>query len=90
MLESFPADLQLLERAEVVYHTLPGWQTSIAGAKSYYDLPPNAQKFIDFIEGFVGVSVKYIGTGPKREDMIVRKDFDAVKVDRKILLSKVR
>ena len=74
VLDSFPADLQLLERAEIIYTNLPGWEKPSTGAKSYYDLPPNARKFVDFIEEFVQVQVKYIGTGPAREDMILRPD----------------
>ena len=71
-LESFPADLQTLARAEVQYTTLPGWQKPTTGAKSYYDLPKNARAYVEFIEEFLGVKVKYIGTGPAREDMIGR------------------
>lgn len=71
-LDSFPADLQKLARVEVQYTTFPGWQKPTTGAKSYYDLPKNARAYVEFIEEFVGVKVKYIGTGPAREDMIVR------------------
>ena len=72
LLDSFPADLDVLDRCEVVYETLPGWEKATTGAKSYYDLPKNARAYIEFIEEKVGVKVKYIGTGPGRESMIVR------------------
>lgn len=39
---------------------------------SYYNLPKNARAYVEFIEKFVGVKVKYTGTGPAREDMIMR------------------
>ena len=42
---------------------------------------------LDFVEGSVGVQVKYIGTGPKREDMIVRLDKRVVKADWKALFA---
>ena len=71
-LDSFPADLNKLSRAEIVYTTLPGWLMPSTGAKAYYDLPHNARAYVEYIEAFVGVRVKYIGTGPAREDMIVR------------------
>ncbi|KAL8662181.1 MAG: hypothetical protein Q9202_004937 [Teloschistes flavicans] len=71
-LESFPADLSILERCEVVYEELPGWEASSAGAKAFADLPANARKYVEFVEEFVGVKVKYIGTGVAREAMIVR------------------
>ena len=71
-MQSFPADMQVLENMEVKYETLPGWQTSTVGLKKWDDLPENAKKYIQFIEKFVGVKCKYIGTGPGRESMIVR------------------
>ena len=71
-LDSFPADLQKLDRVQIQYTTLPGWEKSTTGAKTYYDLPKNARAYVEFIEKSVGVKVKYIGTGPAREDMITR------------------
>ena len=71
-LESFPASLQILENLEVVYETLPGWKKSTFGAKTFYDLPVNARKYVEFIEQYVGVKVKYIGTGPARDHLIYR------------------
>jgi adenylosuccinate synthase len=32
----------------------------------------NARKYIEFIEGFTGVKVKWIGVGPARDHMITR------------------
>jgi len=69
---SFPADLGRLERAEVVYRELDGWNTPTTHAKSFDELPSQAQAYVKFIEDFVGVKIAWIGTGPKREDMIVR------------------
>ncbi|KAH7313423.1 adenylosuccinate synthetase [Stachybotrys elegans] len=71
-LESYPADLDILERAEVVYHEMPGWQTPTTNAKTYYDLPKKARDYVEYIEKFVGVKIKYIGTGPEREAMVQR------------------
>ncbi|KAM0539301.1 hypothetical protein ACHAO2_005149 [Verticillium nonalfalfae] len=71
-LDSYPADLEILERAEVVYHEMPGWQTPTTNAKTYVDLPKKARDYVEYIEKFVGVEIKYIGTGPEREAMIRR------------------
>ena len=68
--DTYPADLQILEQAEVVYHKMPGWQTPTTNAKTYYDLPKRARDYVEYIEKFVGVKIKYIGTGPDREAMI--------------------
>jgi adenylosuccinate synthase len=71
-LASFPADLDVLEHMEVHYETLPGWEKSTTGVQLWEDLPANARAYVEFIEKFVGVKCKYIGTGPGRENMIVR------------------
>ncbi|RYP77974.1 hypothetical protein DL771_000833 [Monosporascus sp. 5C6A] len=69
---SYPADLDLLNRAEVIYHEMPGWNKPTTNAKTFYDLPKEAQDYIIYIEEFIGVKIKWIGTGPDREAMIKR------------------
>ncbi|RWA10199.1 hypothetical protein EKO27_g4910 [Xylaria grammica] len=71
-LDSYPADLDILDRAEVVYHEMPGWQQPTTNAKSFDDLPKQARDYVEYIENFVGVQIKWIGTGPDREAMIKR------------------
>lgn len=71
-LESYPASLDILDRAEVVYHEMPGWNTPTTNAKTFEDLPKEAQDYILYIEKFVGVKIKWIGTGPDRDAMITR------------------
>ncbi|KAH8912485.1 Adenylosuccinate synthetase [Coniochaeta sp. PMI_546] len=71
-LDSYPADLDILNRAEVVYHEMPGWQTPTTNAKTYDDLPKAARDYVEYIENFIGVKIKYIGTGPDRDAMIQR------------------
>jgi adenylosuccinate synthase len=71
-LEGFPSSIASLEQVEVEYVTLPGWKKPTTGAKSYYDLPVKAREYIDFIENFVGVKVKWIGVGPARDHMVSR------------------
>jgi adenylosuccinate synthase len=68
----FPADLDSMGRVEIVYKTFVGWQTSTTGIKEWDQLPEKAKEYVEFIEREVGVRVKWIGTGPRREDMIVR------------------
>ncbi|KAJ4332889.1 Adenylosuccinate synthase [Didymella glomerata] len=71
-LEGFPSNPDVLAEVEVHYETLPGWKKPTTGAKSYYDLPSQAREYIEFIEKFVGVPVKWIGVGPARDHMVVR------------------
>lgn len=69
---SFPADPAVLEELEVKYEKFDGWKESTVGLKKWEDLPEKARTYVGFIERFVGVRVKYIGTGPGRQSMIVR------------------
>lgn len=62
----------MLENLEVKYETLAGWKESTVGLKTWDELPEKARQYVEFIEKFVGVKAKYIGTGPGRESMIVR------------------
>ncbi|KAL2201070.1 Adenylosuccinate synthetase [Corynascus similis CBS 632.67] len=71
-LEYFPADLGYLERCEVVYKEFEGWQTTTTAVKKFEDLPRQAQSYVNFVEEYTGVPVKWIGTGPARDDMIYR------------------
>lgn len=71
-LDSFPADLDAMERIEIVYKTFPGWQTSTTGCKKWEELPEKAKEYVSYIEKEVGIPIKWIGTGPRREDMLVR------------------
>lgn len=71
-LQSFPANLDILAKVDVTYKELPGWKQATTGAKTFNDLPENARKYVLFIEEFTGLKVKYIGTGPGRESMIIR------------------
>lgn len=65
-----PSTLDALGAVEVVYETLPGWKTSISDCKTFESLPPNAQRYIRRVEELAGCPVSWVGTGPKREDMV--------------------
>jgi adenylosuccinate synthase len=71
-LDSFPADLETLGKVEVAYAILPGWKSSTMGVRKWEDLPLRAQNYVEFIEREIGVPIKWIGTGPKRDHMIER------------------
>lgn len=70
ILKSFPADLNDLAKVEVIYETLPGWEQDISKIQNYEDLPENCKKYLKFIEDFLQVPIKWIGTGPARDSMI--------------------
>ena len=65
-------DSYSLARVEPVYRTLKGWRADIRSIRRFTDLPANARKYIQTIEKFVGVPVKWISVGPEREAVIKR------------------
>jgi len=69
---TYPSNLETLEKCEVVYETFPGWKQDITKARKMEDLPEPAVKLVKRIEELVGVPIKWIGVGPGREDMITR------------------
>ncbi|KAI7883571.1 Adenylosuccinate synthetase [Lichtheimia hyalospora FSU 10163] len=69
-LESFPADLNCLDRIQVEYIEVPGWETDISNCRKYEELPENAKKYIELIEKESGVPVEWIGVGASRDAMI--------------------
>ncbi|KAM6956803.1 adenylosuccinate synthetase isozyme 2 [Aplochiton taeniatus] len=66
----FPANQEVLQRVEVQYVTLPGWNSDTSAARTFQELPDNAQKYVRYIEKHLGVPVKWIGVGKSRESMI--------------------
>ena len=71
---TIPADPTVLDKVQVEYVSLPGWKSNTMGVKKYEYLPVNARKYIEYIERELGgVPVKWIGTGPARDDMICRE-----------------
>ncbi|RHZ88557.1 hypothetical protein Glove_22g52 [Diversispora epigaea] len=69
-LESFPADLDILEKVTVQYKTLPGWKIDISKCRRLSDLPENARNYVKMIEDYLNVPIEWIGVGVRREDMI--------------------
>jgi adenylosuccinate synthase len=67
--DDFPATA-VLERARPVYETLPGWRCDISGARSFAELPPEAQSYVQAIEVAAGIPVRWISIGPRREQLI--------------------
>jgi adenylosuccinate synthase len=69
-LDDFPGDLGLLEAAEPVYETLPGWQTSTAGARRWDDLPEAAQAYLRRLSELTETPIWYVSVGTRRDQII--------------------
>ncbi len=67
----FPADAEILAKAEPVYEELPGWSDDITGVRSFDDLPANAQRYVSRLADLVETPVCLIGIGPRRDQTII-------------------
>ncbi|RLB27743.1 MAG: adenylosuccinate synthase, partial [Deltaproteobacteria bacterium] len=70
-LESVPPELSTLETCSPVYEEMEGWHQDISGARSFEELPDNAQGYIRRIEEFIGVPASIISVGSGRDETII-------------------
>ena len=70
--EEFTTTEEELEGVTPVYETFTGNFGDISKIRNYEDLPECAQKYIERIEEYVGVPIKFIGVGAGREEEIIR------------------
>ena len=60
-----------------MYDTLPGWNESTVGAKSFDDLPRAARDYLKRIEATTGAPIAMVSTGPDRsETILVQHPFE--------------
>ncbi|MFN4033242.1 MAG: adenylosuccinate synthase [Fimbriimonadales bacterium] len=67
----FVADAHQLAQCEPLYTELPGWSEDISDCRALGELPPNAQRYIQFLEEYLHTPVKVISVGPGREQTIL-------------------
>lgn len=60
-----------ISNCEPVYEEFEGNFGDLSGIKLREDLPQNAKVYLNRIEEIVKVPIKFIGTGPDRNDMII-------------------
>ena len=54
------------------YESMPGWNKNISAARTFEELPVEAQNYVNRIEELSGTKVSWIGVGVGREDMCVK------------------
>jgi adenylosuccinate synthase len=70
VLDSFPYHQSILHSATPEYEELPGFDESLEGCREEQELPQGARDYLGFIADFVGVSVRLVGVGPDRDQVI--------------------
>ncbi len=70
--DEMPMTQTAFHHAAPVYEELEGWSEDIAKARSFSDLPLNAQRYVLRIEELCGARVSVVGVGPGREENVLR------------------
>ena len=67
VIDYFPASLEDLAKCEPVYEEFDGWDESVAEARSYEELHPNARKYLERIEELTQTRISIVSVGPRRD-----------------------
>jgi adenylosuccinate synthase len=68
--EDMPPHQSVFHDASPIYEELEGWHEEIDGARSFEDLPKQAQAYVRRVEELIGVPVSVVSVGPAREQSL--------------------
>lgn len=71
--KDYPTNVFMHKYLEPVYEVHEGWQSDISNAKSWEDLPKNAQKYLKRLEEIFEIPISIVSVGPAREQTIILK-----------------
>ncbi|MFC3963407.1 adenylosuccinate synthase [Nocardia jiangsuensis] len=72
--EQMPTTQTGFHHAVPIYEEMPGWWEDISHARTFEELPVNAQAYVLRLEELSGARISCIGVGPGRDQTIVRHD----------------
>ncbi|MGP7961450.1 adenylosuccinate synthase [Sanguibacter sp. A247] len=70
--DEMPLNQSDFHHAKPILEYFPGWTEDISGARTFEELPANAQAYVLALEAMSGSRMSVIGVGPDREATIVR------------------
>ena len=84
-LDTFPADSEVAAVLEPVLEEFPGWKNNTEGVIREEELPPEAKRYLEFLEEKLGVPAVIVSTGPRREETLVRGGSELAEQLRRII-----
>ncbi|HVN91374.1 MAG TPA: adenylosuccinate synthase [Candidatus Binataceae bacterium] len=69
--DEIPASRRMLEKVKPIYEEMPGWREDVSSARSFDQLPPNAQRYLNRVRELCGARLSIIGVGAARDATIV-------------------
>ncbi|MFJ2551667.1 adenylosuccinate synthase [Microbacterium sp. NPDC087591] len=73
--DEVPVNQTDFHHAKPVLEYFPGWNEDISVARTFEDLPKNAQDYVLALEKMSNTRISVIGVGPERDQVIVRHDL---------------
>ncbi|MEN9619837.1 MAG: hypothetical protein RL499_30 [Actinomycetota bacterium] len=73
--DEVPVSQSDFHHAVPIYENFAGWSEDISGARTFDDLPKNAQDYVLAMEAMSGARISAIGVGPARDAIVVRHDL---------------
>jgi adenylosuccinate synthase len=73
--DEVPVNQSDFHHAKPILEYFPGWSEDITGARTFSDLPKNAQEYVKALEAMSGARFSAIGVGPARDAIIVQHDL---------------
>ncbi|HCS60922.1 MAG TPA: adenylosuccinate synthase [Microbacterium sp.] len=73
--DDVPVNQSDFHHAKPIYENFPGWSEDITTARTFDDLPQNAQDYVLALEKMSNTRISVIGVGPARDQVIVRHDL---------------
>jgi len=73
--DEVPVNQTDFHHATPILEYFPGWSEDISTARSFDDLPKNAQDYVLALEGMSNTRISVIGVGPERDQVVVRHDL---------------
>jgi len=73
--DEMPVNQTDVHHAVPIYEELPGWWEDLSQARTFADLPPNAQKYVQALEDMAGARISAVGVGPDRDATVVLHDL---------------
>jgi adenylosuccinate synthase len=73
--DEVPVNQTDFHHATPILEYFPGWSEDISTARTFDDLPKNAQDYVLALEDMSNTRISVIGVGPERDQVVVRTDL---------------
>ncbi|MGB0101306.1 MAG: adenylosuccinate synthase [Nocardioides sp.] len=73
--DEMPVNQSDFHHAVPIYEYLDGWSEDISQARTFEDLPVNAQRYVEAVEAMSGARISAVGVGPSRAATVVRHEL---------------